>query len=930
MNNIKGYNKFSKDKKVSELFLGALNVNWEFAKIGYTATCTEALPLTFLEKMVCGIADLDGKVYLSDLARIMGFNIENDVQNLKFQDNGETEILLETLRTLKQFGVITTPDESFSSIELTEIGKEYYAKGRKFKQGETKGFTMYFDVTAGEHAKAKELFSKVTVDGSTTEKDEQEIPFSDETFVKQYAESQIPQYYSEKTGNSFTDMSVSSHEFLYKKVVLGILYDSSTETYRLEVIDDGGISADYISAYVNSDDNIFRYLGLFLAEQTSTVAAKSDSQKEFEEAITKVQSDAEYALFCEQPEKAQKLVAEFSKEPAYMEKQNLFNFIKSKTKDECAKDVFISLPYMTEDVEAELRLLAENNDVNIMLSCGDLEDFDTRFGENVLVLNGDKDSDIVLITEGSTYRCEDLVFSIGNASFCVGFLHNSQEEDSTKVLESIRQLFAARFVPYALNKYEELLQNCETDELTDRIDVLNGADNLIAFEDSYVVSTGNEEKLSKLRAKRDEQLQDLVQKYSSNMLEDLETLRANTSLDDIRTLDAMEKAQSVFSALKCKLIPEQSVDNEKGWGSCGVVLALNESISSYESQLNNWENYLRQELLPKNYIIDTNVFVYFPEIMDYVGKDDKTILSLRVLEELDKLKVTLDGKDKRNVKKAIKEINHKIRMKSSTFRMETADSRLLPEDFDKTNPDNMILSVALKYKDRNPFLVTCDVNFQNRAASVGIPFKGLSDILSEDVFKTIDFTQPEKKVLEPKNVSSPESEKNGKNMPKSLLKMIRKAYKACEEKVDDVLVAMLVSAIKSVKPDFKPSIFGFTKFKDLCAAYPSDVELYEDSNHALCIRLVESDPAATSLGTAKSSNIRKLDSLREELQDMLKELLLQMVSKEDSSAPVSDGDIRRAFIKKSGVNINLKPVRQMRESMNIPSAKQRKDNFTNI
>ena len=135
MNNIKGYNIIAKDKKVSDLFLGTLDINWKFAKIGYNAICTEALPLTFLEKMVCGIVDLDGKVYLNDLAQIMGFNIEDDVQNLKFQDKGETEILMETLRTLKQFGVISTPDDSYTYVELTDIGKEYYAKGRKFKQG---------------------------------------------------------------------------------------------------------------------------------------------------------------------------------------------------------------------------------------------------------------------------------------------------------------------------------------------------------------------------------------------------------------------------------------------------------------------------------------------------------------------------------------------------------------------------------------------------------------------------------------------------------------------------------------------------------------------------------------------------------------------------------------------------------------------------
>lgn len=149
MNNIQAYNTIAKNKKVSELFLGTLEVNWDFAKIGYTAVCTEALPLTFIEKMVCGIANLNGKVALGDLAHIMGLNIENDVQNLKFQDLGETEILMETLRTLNQFGVIATPDDSFSYVELTEIGKEYYTKGRKFKQGETKGFTMYFDLTAG-------------------------------------------------------------------------------------------------------------------------------------------------------------------------------------------------------------------------------------------------------------------------------------------------------------------------------------------------------------------------------------------------------------------------------------------------------------------------------------------------------------------------------------------------------------------------------------------------------------------------------------------------------------------------------------------------------------------------------------------------------------------------------------------------------------
>ena len=816
MNNIKGYNIIAKDKKVSDLFLGILDINWKFAKIGYNAICTEALPLTFLEKMVCGIVDLDGKVYLNDLAQIMGFNIEDDVQNLKFQDKGETEILMETLRTLKQFGVISTPDDSYTYVELTDIGKEYYAKGRKFKQSESKGFTMYFDLTAGEHAKAKDLFGKISVDGSNDSTENVEVPYADEGFVKKYAEAQIPLYYSEKTGNSFTDMSVTSSEFLFKKVVVGVIYEAISETYRFEIIDNGGIDSDYITNHVMLEENYKHYLELFLATQPVTSESKSDSQIKFEEDITKVQADAEYALFSEKPEQALMLVSDYASSPEYMEKQNLFNFIQLKKKENGIKDVFISLPTLSEDAESEISALAKDGQTRIMLSCGELEDFDTRFGDNVLVLNGDSESDVVLMLDDTTYRCENLVFSIGATCFNVEFLRK-QKEDSADTMENIRQLYATRFIPDALDKYETLLQDEDVEDIIERINVLNDADGLVKFAESFVESTGNGERLTELRNKRDEQILALVQKYSTNMLEELDNLRANTVLDEIVSLDAMEKAQAAFSELKGKMIPEQSRDNKNGWGCSGVVLALNDSIISFESQLNNREVYLRQELLPKSYIVDTNVFVYFPDIMDYLGKDDKTIVSLKVLDELDKLKGTLDGKSKRNVKKAIKEINHKIRMQSKTFRMESADTRLLPEDFDKTNPDNMILSVALKYRDRNPFLVTNDINFQNRAASMGIPFKGLVDLLPEDLYQTIDFTTSEKKKeVETPKVKAPTAPKKSASMPKPLSKVIRKAYRACSDKADEVLVAQLVSEIKVIKPDFKPNNFGFSKFKELC------------------------------------------------------------------------------------------------------------------
>ena len=520
-----------------------------------------------------------------------------------------------------------------------------------------------------------------------------------------------------------------------------------------------------------------------------------------------------------------------------MEKQNLFNFVHSMEKNQSVRDVFISLPVLTEDAETEIRSLAEAGDIQIMLYCVDLEDFDARFGKNVLALKGDANSGITLMTGNAIYRGEELIFPFNEACYTVEFLHR-QEDNCAEALESIRQLYAEMFISDELDKYEELLQKEGTSEIVERIDELNSADSLVLFPDRYAESTGNGERLTGLRAQRDEQLLQLVQNYSNDMLEELGNIRTSTPLDEIVTLEAMDEAKSAFSDFKGKMIPEQSTDYEKGWGCSGAVLALNDSIRFYKSQLENRETYLRQELLPKSYIIDTNVFVLFPEIMDYIGKEDKIVLSVKVLDELDKLKVTLDGKDKRNVKKAIKEIHNKINMKSRNFFTDSADTGLLPADFDKTNADNMILSVALKYKKRNPFMVTNDIKFQSRAASVGIPYKGLVDLLPEEVFGAIDISKSAKKEPEPKKPHASAINKDDKPMPKPLLEMMKNAYKACGGKSGEVLVAKLVSEIKSVKSDFKPSDFGFQKFKDLCAAYPSEVHLYENSNKALCIRMI--------------------------------------------------------------------------------------------
>ncbi len=63
--------------------------------------------------------------------------------------------------------------------------------------------------------------------------------------------------------------------------------------------------------------------------------------------------------------------------------------------------------------------------------------------------------------------------------------------------------------------------------------------------------------------------------------------------------------------------------------------------------------------------------------------------------------------------------------------MDMADLTLLPNDFSKKSPDNFILSVALKYKEENPIMLTSDNGLQIKAKGLGITTITLKDFLRQ-------------------------------------------------------------------------------------------------------------------------------------------------------------------------------------------------------
>ena len=129
------------------------------------------------------------------------------------------------------------------------------------------------------------------------------------------------------------------------------------------------------------------------------------------------------------------------------------------------------------------------------------------------------------------------------------------------------------------------------------------------------------------------------------------------------------------------------------------------------------------------YVIDTNVFVDFPDIISKIKAEYPVILSAKVVDELDNLKSRLNYEGKKKVQRALKFLNKDNHQRD--IRMELSDLSLLPPDFDQRSPDNMILSVSLKYASENPILLTSDNGLQLKAKSLKITTIKLKEFLGQ-------------------------------------------------------------------------------------------------------------------------------------------------------------------------------------------------------
>lgn len=721
MNNI-DYNIFKaieQDKKLTEIYLGYKPFDWFFTKAKYSATCTEAVEFTLFDKTICGLLNIENSLSFEEIGEILGFNVTDNPSQKKYKDFAEYEILKEALQSLEEYEMITTGDSSYSYCQLTDIGKEYFQKGKKFKVHTNKKFELYFDNTKGEHSIAKDNFEFLKSVDIEENSINSGVNYVDEQLLKTFAENQIPEIYNVKKMNSFKDSVLIEKEHKSVSLYAVFLVDVSSGKYRTLVYEDNSKSINtYFSSYLNKNrenaDNLFFQIlqkyGIYQNPTSDDFLYREvliKSQKEIEKIIAedkniseKIAKNINQLKFIEPFMFIDKLdtIIKNSENEVWL----MFNKVSKlliETLSKIIKDIndkylFIYLP-INDDLETELeefkRKVSET--LNSYLIIGNIDEF------NVITEKSNKTS---------IYKKDSFPLKISSKSIKYPFVRKHTNVEIKEHINSFRQDFADEYLKVLYfqfnNDIERKIKGNNlskfTSEEIENIDFKirpfynvkqynNVLSDIKVTKDSLLISVKN------ARNKKIESFLDLM-------------------LEELKSLDLSDERK--FKTLKSKINKEKEKFEQQ---ETTLFLEVEKKFLLKEKEF---------ELMKKrkSIIIDTNILIEEPKIIDIIGSLQNIIISLKVIDELNGLKNNSETKEK--AQEAIRQI-HKYQKKRNVI-IDTSTVDNLPNDLNRKSPDNMILSVALQYQKRNPILLTNDKGLQIKAEMLGIPAKTITELTS--------------------------------------------------------------------------------------------------------------------------------------------------------------------------------------------------------
>lgn len=771
-------NLLREEKKQCELYLGYTQYYWEYMVIPYTADCTEALPLTLMDKTICGLLDIDGTLTTAQLGSILGLNVCDNPDIGEYRDAAEASILDRAIRSLLEFGMITR-DFNDGNIQLTDIGHEYYRQGKKFRTIQAHSFDVYFDRTTGVHGKARKIFKGILGRSASAVTPSS---FKDEQYLKTFIHEQIPSIYDTEKGNSFTNISCPSLTKLIKvPVQIGVLYDVINHELRYLAVLDEKVCPE-LTEIIAGNEKLREELGVQVRVMLHGASTEIDrpTQEKFEASLL----DGVATL--ETKDGITSMI------PAVMEPEEFWQGLPLLI-NEKETEVFIKTDTLDQDKCKTIISLCESRpETNVFLSYTNCET-EIPFKHNLFHIWQDVDGDYILCGSNVTYAIKGFVLNRPDGEILADmvFRYTDTEIDSSV----LKGPFAIALLPKMIT---DTLNYLDTD-----FDITKRSVRSISFCDSRInvfEEFLNEETISQVRTKKQEVFNRIKLAFEKTLLDKLVAIVAEKDLEDISKIKELEEI-----SLRVDEILKEGDE---------TYINLMESGRAFKQTLKDRERTIKDELMAKTYIIDTNVFLDDPEILSKFKRPNRVVLSGQVLQELDKKKNKAeDPATAANARKAVGAINaakdKDRKAKKKFLLMDYADMSLLPEELQTKKGDHFILGVAMKYRDANPWMLTSDNILGLTAESLGIP-----SVTLDEFYKKNGFEAPPKP-----------GEATGDSVPNNYMEVYQRLY------------------------DLKGFVI-LSKFEKECRKYDITAE---SLGFGTFIELVEADPELTISTNAKGT-----------------------------------------------------------------------------
>lgn len=686
-------------KTPGELFLGCFNYTWEYMKVSYTADCTEALPLTLLDKTICGVLDIDRELTFGDLGAILGLNVDDDPEGGEFTDAAEYSLLHNAINSLLDYNMVERVFER-GTLHLTDIGREYYRQGKKFRTTEAKSFSVYFDMTTGVHSKAKALFSEQMGNTLTTI-----IPrhFKDEQFLKAFIHDQLPDIYDPEVGNSFTNVSCPNQTAKSTTVAvqIGALYDVINQKYRFIPVLDDKVNMS-LAEIIASNHKLLEELETKTRIMLSETALEEDpaKQESFEASVLSLLKEAD-------ANETTTLVI-----PQVIEPEEFWQGLSVLVGENDDKVFLKGVTLGETEVKAITALCDNHPRTNVFVSYLNCEEpLPTK--HNLFSIQKLVQGDFILCTPSALYalRRYSLHRVFSNVPVDMVFRYDDVKED----FETLLGEFAIGLLPVL---YTSTMKYLDSDfEVSKRsVRGIAQCDEKINFLGDYL----SKEMADRLHAKKQEVYNRVKLAFEKTLIAKLDAVIAEKDIEEVGKVKELEEIGiKVDDLLK---------DGDE------TFILLMEKGRAFKQVLKERERTIKDEVLAKTYIIDTNVFLDDPDILSKINKPSRVILSGQVIQELDKKKnkaedpsVSANARKAANAIKTMMDKDKGRKDRKKFISTDYGDLTLLPEELQVKKGDNFILSVAVKHRDENPWLLTSDNLFALTAESLGIPAVKLTE-----------------------------------------------------------------------------------------------------------------------------------------------------------------------------------------------------------